>query len=123
MSRIKGRDTKPELIVRRLLHGMGYRYRLHDPTLPGRPDIVLTRHGKIIQVHGCFWHGHKGCKRASTPTSNRDFWETKIRNNRARDSRTARQLRRWGWSVMTIWECQIRDLNVLERRLRAFMNK
>lgn len=123
MSRVKGRDTKPELIVRRMLHGMGYRFRLHDASLPGRPDIVLSRHGKIVQVHGCFWHGHVGCKRAVTPASNRIFWETKIANNRARDVRTERRLRRWGWSVMTVWECQVRDPIRLERRLRTFMER
>jgi len=102
---------------------MGFRFRLHAPNLPGRPDIVLPRHGKIVQVHGCFWHGHKGCRRATRPQTNKEFWATKIEGNMARDARTERQLRRMGWSVATIWECQTNDLEKLEKRLRRFMEK
>jgi DNA mismatch endonuclease (patch repair protein) len=123
MARVRGRDTQPELTVRRLLHAAGFRYRLHDPCLPGRPDIVLVRYGKVVQVHGCFWHGHRGCSRATIPATNTAFWKAKIEGNRSRDARVERQLRRWGWSVMTVWECQVRDLDRLERRLRAFVSK
>lgn len=123
MSRIRGRDTRPEIVVRRLLHAMGYRFRLHDPSLPGRPDIVMARHGKVVQVHGCFWHDHPGCKRATKPQTNAEFWGKKIAANRARDLRTERRLRRWGWSVMVVWECQTSDLERLERRLRRFMKQ
>ena len=121
MSRIKGRNTQPELVVRRLLHAMGYRFRLHVGYLPGKPDIVLPRHGKVVQVHGCFWHGHKGCRRATRPQTNTKFWTRKMDGNKARDARTERQLRRLGWSVTTIWECQTNDIEKLERRLRRFM--
>lgn len=123
MSRVKGQNTRPEMIVRRLLHAMGYRFRLHAADLPGKPDIALPRHGKIVQVHGCFWHGHKGCSRATRPQSNVEFWARKIDGNQARDIRTERQLRKLGWSVMTIWECQTKDLEKLERRLRRYMDK
>ncbi len=123
MSRVKGRNTRPELIVRRLLHAMGYRFRLHAADLPGKPDIVLPRHGKIVQVHGCFWHGHKGCSRATRPQSNVEFWAQKIDGNKVRDARTERQLRRLGWSVLTVWECQTKGVEKLERRLRRHMEK
>jgi len=121
MSRVKGRNTRPERIVRGLLHAMGFRFRLNAPDLPGRPDIVLPRHRKIVQVHGCFWHGHKGCRRATRPQTNKEFWAAKIKGNKARDTRTERQLRRKGWSVATVWECQTKDLEKLEKRLRRFM--
>ncbi|MDP3937258.1 MAG: very short patch repair endonuclease [Deltaproteobacteria bacterium] len=107
MSRIRSKDTKPELIVRRTLHRMGYRYRLHHPGLPGRPDIVLTRHRLIIQVKGCFWHGHR-CLKGRTPKQNSGYWIPKIQGNIARDRRNERRLRGAGWHVCTVWECAIR---------------
>lgn len=109
MARIHGKDTKPELVVRRLLHAMGYRFRLHRRDLPGTPDIVLPGRRKAIFVHGCFWHGHENCRKASTPASNRTFWEAKIAANRERDRRKVQSLERRDWQVLVIWECELPD--------------
>ena len=117
MRRIRGKDTSPERRVRSILHRMGYRFRLHAKDLPGRPDIVLPRHATVIQVHGCFWHRHRGCKVATTPKSNTAFWQAKFDANVARDRRNAARLRRLGWSVITVWECQLRDEEAVRRRL------
>ena len=121
MSSIRGRDTAPELVVRRFLHGRGLRYRLHGPRLPGRPDIVLRRLKTVVFVHGCFWHLHAGCRFAVLPKSNRSFWRTKLLGNRARDSRNVARLRRAGWRVFTVWECDLgaSSLERLYRRLTA----
>lgn len=121
MARIRGKDTQPELIVRRLLHAMGHRFRLHRPDLPGTPDIVLPGQKKAVLVHGCFWHGH-GCAAGRLPKSRLEFWVPKIAGNRARDARNLRALRRSGWSVAVVWGCQTRDLRRLERRLRRFLD-
>src|SRR3954468_7400909 len=104
MSRIKGRDTKPELLVRSILHRMGYRFRLHQNQLPGRPDVVLTRHRTVVFVHGCFWHRHHRCRYAYTPKSNIAFWSEKFRLNVARDARVRQLLRSMGWRVLVVWE-------------------
>jgi len=122
MSRIKGGNTKPELIVRSLLHRLGYRFRLHKKDLPGKPDIVLPRHKKVIFVHGCFWHGHKGCKRSSIPSSNTEFWATKIKKNIKRDKVKARALRRQGWKVLILWQCRIKDTDKVVDKIQKFMN-
>ena len=106
MSRIRGRDTKPELRVRSVLHRAGYRFRLHTRNLPGRPDIVLPKYRTVVFVHGCFWHRHEGCKFAYNPKSRKKFWEKKFRENTERDRRCARQLQRLGWRVIAIWECR-----------------
>jgi len=118
MSRIRGRDTKPELVVRSTLHRMGFRFRLCRRDLPGSPDIVLPRYGVVVFVHGCFWHRHKGCKGAATPKSNVGFWQDKFEKNVERDKRDRRALKRLGWKVATVWECQTRDIEKLERLLR-----
>lgn len=122
MSRVKGRDTAPELAVRSILHHHGYRFRLHRKDLPGCPDIVLPRHKKIVFVNGCFWHGHKGCRKSSRPTTNVDFWNSKIDANVARDRKVIRKLRRLGWSVLVVWECELRSPEKLERRLLRFLS-
>ncbi len=122
MARVQGRDTNPERIVRGLLHRMGYRFRLHRGDLPGKPDIVLPRYHKVVFVHGCFWHGHGGCPRARRPASNVEFWNRKIDANIARDARVALQLREAGWDVLTVWECQLRDVATLRRRLEGFLH-
>jgi len=106
MSRIRGRDTAPELALRKALHALGLRFRLHA-RLPGKPDIVLPRHKAAIFVHGCFWHRHDGCKVASTPKSNTAFWEEKFQRNVARDRRVTSQLEAAGWRVLVAWECQL----------------
>lgn len=117
MSRIKSRDTSPERIVRSLLHRMGFRFRLHVSSLPGRPDIVLPRWRQVILVHGCFWHRHKRCKFAYTPKSRLKFWLKKFSDNEKRDLICCRRLRHAGWRVMTIWECETVRTDRLRRRI------
>ena len=107
MVAVRGKNTKPEILVRKCLHASGYRYRLHVKELPGSPDIVLPKYGVVIFVHGCFWHQHKGCRKASRPTTHQDFWNKKLEENVKRDKRQKTQLRKLGWKVITIWECQI----------------
>ena len=104
-----------------MLHRMGYRFRLHVRDLPGRPDIVLPRHKRVVLVHGCFWHGHKGCRRAARPSSNTEFWNEKLSANQERDAKNLRKLRRLGWRVLVVWECQTREDNKLRPRLQRFM--
>ena len=107
MASIRGRDTKPELIVRRYLFGRGFRYRLNHPRLPGHPDIVLHKYRTVIFVNGCFWHGHKGCRYFTVPKSNTDFWSAKISRNAERDRSVQQQLAAMGWHCVTVWECQL----------------
>ncbi|KAB1069983.1 DNA mismatch endonuclease Vsr [Methylobacterium planeticum] len=121
MQRIRGKNTKPELLVRRLIHSMGYRFRLHRRDLPGRPDLVFPSRRKVIFVHGCFWHRHLGCKKASTPTTRRDFWQTKFAQNVERDARKERELQQAGWDVFVVWECETGDLKRLSGRLSEFL--
>ena len=108
MARVRGKDTKPEMVVRRLVHAMGYRYRLHRKDLPGKPDLVFPRLRKIIQVHGCFWHQHPdpACRRARIPKSRREFWVPKLEGNARRDIENERALRELGWDVLVVWECE-----------------
>jgi DNA mismatch endonuclease, patch repair protein len=119
MAAIKGKGTKPELTVRRFLHSLGYRFRLHGAKLPGRPDIVLPRLKTVVFVHGCFWHQHRGCRFAVTPKTNVAFWSEKLGANSARDVRNSGLLRRLGWRVITVWECRLgeKGLRQLARRL------
>lgn len=121
MARIRGADTRPERSVRAVLHAAGIRFRLHGKGLPGRPDIVLRSRRSVVFVHGCFWHRHSGCRFASTPSSNREFWRAKFEANVSRDARNARALRKTGWRVYTIWECQVhaqsRSMRTLVARL------
>ena len=123
MGRVKGADTKPEMVVRRLVHAMGYRYRLHSRDLPGKPDIVFRRKKKVIFVHGCFWHRHPGCKLARIPKSRLDFWVPKLEGNRERDIRNQGTLERMGWRVLVIWECEIGDCGELGNRIREFLGE
>ncbi len=121
MQRVRSKDTKPEMVVRQLAHAMGFRYRLHRADLPGKPDLVFPRLNKVVFVHGCFWHGHcckHGCRR---PESNQDYWNRKLDRNKQRDQQHRRALRRLGWSVLVIWECQLRDEDGLESKLRDFL--
>lgn len=109
MTRFRGKDTKPEILVRRALHAAGRRFRLHAKDLPGKPDIVLPRDRTVVFVHGCFWHAHEGCAVARVPRSQPDYWRAKFDANRARDRRNAEELERLGWRVVTIWECEARS--------------
>jgi DNA mismatch endonuclease (patch repair protein) len=123
MRRIRSKGMKPEMAVRRLVHRMGYRYRLHAPDLPGKPDLVFRSRRKIIFVHGCFWHGHpsKSCPIVRTPKSNTSYWNPKLALNTARDQRNQQRLRRAGWSVMVVWECHLRKPDRLMKRIAAFL--
>jgi DNA mismatch endonuclease (patch repair protein) len=122
MSRIRGKDTVPELFVRRLVHGLGYRFRLHRKGLPGSPDLTFAGRKKIIFVHGCYWHGHH-CKWGRLPKSNVDFWHDKIVKNRARDSRNLTDLEATGWSVLVIWQCETKDAAALQKMLKRFLGR
>jgi DNA mismatch endonuclease, patch repair protein len=124
MSGIRGRDTKPELIVRRYLHAQGFRYRVNAREMPGRPDVVLPRYRAVVQVHGCFWHGHAGCRFATKPATRPEFWSAKIGGNVDRDRRSNTALRALGWRVAIVWECALRkdsevSLEALVRFLRS----
>ena len=120
MAAVGGANTVPEIVVRRLIHGMGFRYRLHDARLPGKPDLVFPRLRAVILVHGCFWHGHT-CRWGRAPKSNQDFWNQKRATNRNRDKRVIATLRTKGWRVLVVWGCQVRDSEALERRLVEFL--
>src|ERR1700722_6837944 len=117
MAKIRSKDTRPEMLVRRLLYALGYRYRLHAKDLPGRPDIVFRGRRKVIFVHGCFWHLHQGCKIARMPKSRLEFWVPKLEANKQRDTRNKRALGKEGWKVLTIWECDLKDTDRLEQRI------
>lgn len=122
MSRIKNRDTKPELIVRSLLHRKGYRFRLHRNDLPGKPDIVLPRFKKIIFVQGCFWHRHQGCRYAYNPKSRVNFWQDKFSRNVKRDQEVQKALLQLGWQVYVIWECETKKSEVLDKIINNIFN-
>ena len=109
MSAIKSKNTKPEIKVRKILHSMGYRFRLHRKDLPGSPDIVLPKYKTVIFVHGCFWHRHENCKYASTPKTRQEFWEAKFRENINRDKLNQENLSSKGWKIIIVWECEIKD--------------
>lgn len=121
MSSISGKNTEPEIAVRSLLHSLGYRFRIHRKDLPGNPDIVLPKYKKIIFIHGCFWHGHRDCKRSKLPNSNREFWEQKIRSNVQRDNKIISSLTENGWDVMILWTCQIRNSENVAHKLIEFI--
>ena len=123
MGRIRGKDTAPERAVRSMAHGMGFRFRLQSKDLPGRPDLVFKGLGKVIFVHGCFWHGHHCAEGSRRPKSNRAYWLAKIEGNRRRDARTERALRRAGWGVMTIWECRLKAPEAVAERIWKFLRR
>lgn len=121
MAGIKGKNTRPELAVRSLVHGMGFRYRLHRKDLPGSPDLVFPRLKKVIFVHGCFWHRHPGCRFAYTPKSNSQFWLDKLEGNIRRDGQAVMALEALGWQVLIVWECEVSDLPALTRKVSSFL--
>ena len=125
MRAIRSKDTKPELAIRRLVHAMGYRYRLHRHDLPGRPDLVCPGRGMILFVHGCFWHGHADprCPRFHRPKTNREYWEPKLRRNRERDHENRARLIELGWEVLVIWECEVRAGDGLADRISEFLDQ
>lgn len=117
MAAVRGKNTTPELKVRKMLHALGFRYRLYRKDLPGQPDIIFPKYRVCIFVHGCFWHQHPGCKRSSRPSSNEEFWTGKLDKNVARDDRNRRALRKLGWRVAVIWECETKDPEHLSKRI------
>ena len=123
MRRIRSSDTSPEMIVRRVVHGMGFRYRLHVPTLPGKPDLVFPRLKKIVEVRGCFWHQHDSptCKVAHSPRSNLEYWQGKLQRNKTRDAAHCEALKAAGWDVLVIWECEIKNGEGLAQRVHEFL--
>jgi DNA mismatch endonuclease (patch repair protein) len=122
MAKVHGKDTAPELFVRRTAHSLGYRFRIHRADLPGCPDLVFPSRRKVIFVHGCFWHRHKGCKRASVPQARQKFWLEKFASNVARDKRNIAALIEAGWDVLVLWECRLRDKDSVVRELRTFLD-
>ena len=124
MSKITGKDTKPELIIRKALFSEGYRYRLHRKDLPGKPDIVFTSRKKVIFINGCFWHGHN-CKRATLPATNKDFWKKKIDGNKKRDKKNLSKLKSMGWKTLTIWQCKIKKktIEVQIDKIKSFLGQ
>lgn len=123
MSRVKSVDTTPEWVIRRLVFGMGYRYRLHDKRLPGKPDLVFPSRRKVIFVHGCFWHWHEGCRYASLPKTNTEFWTAKFVRNRERDCEIQRKLNDAGWQALVVWQCELRNIEQLKRTLNDFLEE
>lgn len=122
MQRIKGKNTKPEILVRKYIHEKGFRFRLHTANLPGRPDIVLKKYKTVIFVNGCFWHGHSKCKNAKRPQTNMDFWSNKITSNKKRDKKNLILLHELGWYVITVWECEL-EKNNSPKTLKTIIEK
>lgn len=123
MAAVKGKNTQPELRVRKLLHRLGYRFRLHSSKLPGKPDIVLPRHRLAVFVHGCFWHRHAGCRKASMPAERREFWSEKFSRTVERDAEALRKLSDAGWATLVVWECETRDESGLRDRLLGILGR
>lgn len=121
MAAVRSKDTKPELEVRSLVHALGYRYRLHVDSLPGKPDLVFPGRHKIIFVHGCFWHRHARCRYATSPKTRSKFWQEKFCTNVARDRRTRQELKKLGWSILTVWQCELKNRKKLEVRIDEFL--
>lgn len=123
MSQIRGKDTKPEFLVRKYLHSQGFRFRLHDKSLPGKPDIVMKKYTSVVFVHGCFWHGHEGCKYFTIPATRTDWWSAKIERNRRKDTESIEGLQKLGWTVYVIWECELKPKkrNVTLESLSTFL--
>ena len=122
MGLVRDKDTKPEYRVRKIAHNLGYRFRLYDEDLPGKPDLVFPRYRKVIFVHGCFWHGHNGCRKAKRPTTNRVFWDHKLSRNIERDRRNVVALEEAGWKTLTIWECETGDRDYVEQMIHRFFD-
>ena len=123
MSKIRGKETKPEILVRKFLFSKGFRYRINDKRYPGKPDIVLPKYHAVIFVHGCFWHGHENCKAAALPKSNTPFWEDKIRHNVERDRKNIELLKKDGWNVIVVWGCEIKNKKEREKRLNLLVDQ
>ena len=123
MSRIRSRDTKPEKLVRSMIYSLGYRFRLHDKKLPGKPDLVLKKHQTAVFVNGCFWHQHPGCKKAVSPKSNKTYWDPKLAKNVERDKKNIEAIENEGWRCLILWECETNDLEALRNKIKVFMDR
>jgi DNA mismatch endonuclease (patch repair protein) len=121
MSRIRSKGTEPEIIFRKLIHRAGFRYRLYDKTLPGKPDIVLKKYKTVVFIHGCFWHGHENCRRGNKPKTHKKYWNAKIARNVARDTENISVLQSMGWRVIIIWECELKDLDTVLQNFNTFI--
>ena len=117
MSLIRSSNTKPEILVRKILHSLGFRFRLHQKSLPGKPDVVLKKYKSVIFVHGCFWHQHKGCKRSNMPKSNTAYWKPKLERNIKRDKHHKIELKKLGWKIITIWECESKNIEKIKKKI------
>src|SRR5437016_5848627 len=123
MAKIRAKNTSPEMVIRRLVHGMGFRYRLHVAQLPGKPDLVFSGLKKIIDVRGCFWHQHKGCIDSHVPKSRQHYWRPKLRLNCRRDRMNERKLHAAGWTVLTLWECELKDIQCVKKQIETFFEQ
>jgi len=123
MSKISGKDTKPEILVRKFLFSKGFRYRINDRRYPGRPDIVLPKSKIVIFIHGCFWHGHLGCKASKLPETRKEFWEKKINDTQLRDKRNIETLKKKGWHVIVVWQCEIKNIEKRQKRLESLVTE
>jgi len=123
MAMVRGKNMKPEVAVRKLVHGLGYRYRLHKKDLPGTPDMVFKSKKKVIFVHGCFWHRHDNCKLARLPKSRLDFWKTKLEGNKKRDEENQKRLNEMGWEYLVIWECEVKDKQNMRDKIQSFLDR
>jgi DNA mismatch endonuclease (patch repair protein) len=124
MSKIGPKNSKPEMLIRKLIHNMGYRYRLHRKDLPGKPDLVFPKYKKVIFVNGCFWHGHRKCKRATMPKTNKSFWKNKIAKNIENDFKKCKELKKLGWNYLIIWQCEIKSNNlaIIKNKVSNFIS-
>jgi DNA mismatch endonuclease (patch repair protein) len=123
MSKISGKDTKPEILVRKFLFSKGFRYRVNDKQYPGSPDIVLPKYKTAIFIHGCFWHGHPGCKASRLPETRKEFWEKKINDTKLRDKRKIGELKKMGWNTIVIWQCEIKNTENRQKRLESLLKE
>lgn len=123
MATVKNKNTKPEIQVRKALFKKGFRYRINDKKLPGSPDIVLPKYKTVIFVHGCYWHGHENCSKAIKPATNKDFWNTKIQKNKARDKNAQEELKANGWNVLVVWDCQLRNQKLFRKTMDTVINE
>ncbi len=123
MSKVSGKETKPEIFIRKFLFAQGFRYRKNDKRFPGKPDIVLPKYKTVIFVHGCFWHGHQNCRKSALPQTNYEFWKNKIQGNTERDKSNQKQLKKLGWKIIVVWQCRIKNRELFEKTMKRVVQK
>ncbi len=123
MSKVSGKETKPEIFIRKFLFAQGFRYRKNDKRFPGKPDIVLPKYKTVIFVHGCFWHGHQNCRKSALPQTNYEFWKNKIQGNTERDKSNQKQLKKLGWKIIVVWQCRIKNRDLFEKTMKRVVQK